>query len=305
MVKGVSRIESLAIDRMFNERGDLMKRYWQLATQDREAALYIYGDIVTEDWKWLESDVSGHELVQQLDQLDVDLINVYINSYGGFISEAWAIHNALKRHKAKIRTVCEGFACSAASLIFMAGDERIMLDTSALWIHNVQTFAAGDYKKLQSEAEGAKKLNELSMQVYLEHVNLSKEELAEMMDKETWISPAEALEWGFATAIQSGGESKKPTQSARKHIFDMIFQEANRPLTASTRDILTDLLSPLTHLEEQLEEFAKQLLAKLQAQANETEQESPAPDQERQDSESKGLFNFLAALADRILKEDE
>ena len=297
MVKGVSRIGSLAIDRAFNERGDSMRRYWQLATQDREAALYIYGDIVTEDWKWLESDVSGHELVQQLDQLDVDLINVYINSYGGFISEAWAIHNALKRHKAKIRTVCEGFACSAASLIFMAGDERIMLDTSALWIHNVQSFAAGDYKKLQSEAEGAKKLNELSMQVYLEHVNLSKEELAEMMDKETWISPAEALEWGFATAIQSGGESKKPTQSARKHLFDTIFQEANQPLTAHG-----NVRAPS---EEYLEEFVKQLLAKLQAQANETEQESPAPDQERQDSESKGLFNFLAALADRILKEDE
>jgi len=274
-----------------------MKRYWQLATQDREAALYIYGDIVTEDWKWLESDVSGHELVQQLDQLDVDLINVYINSYGGFVSEAWAIHNALKRQKAKIRTVCEGFACSAASLIFMAGDERIMLDTSALWIHNVQTFAAGDYKKLQSEAEGAKKLNELSMQVYLEHVNLSKEELAEMMDRETWISPTEALEWGFATAIQSGGESKKPTQSARKHIFDMIFKELDRPLTAHGNVQVPS--------EEQLEEFAKQFLTKLQAQANETEQEGPAPDQEHQDSESKGLFNFLEALASKLSEGDE
>ena len=297
MAGEVSRIETLAIDRTLNERGESMNRYWQLAVQDKEAALYIYGDIVTEDWKWLESDVSGHELVRQLDQLDVDLINVYINSYGGFVSEAWAIHNALKRQKAKIRTVCEGFACSAASLIFMAGDERIMLDTSALWIHNVQTFAAGDYKKLQSEAEGAKKLNELGMQIYLEHVNLSKEELAEMMDKETWISPTEALEWGFATAIQSGGESKKPTQSARKHIFDMIFQEANRPLTAHVNVQVPS--------EEQLEEFAKQFLAKLQAQANETEQEGPAPDQEHQDSESKGLFNFLEALASKLSEGDE
>ncbi len=292
MVKGVSRIETLAIDRTLNERGESMNRYWQLVVQDKEAALYIYGDIVTEDLKWFESDVSGHELVQRLDQLDVDVINVYINSYGGLVSEAWAIHNALKRQKAKIRTVCEGFACSAASLIFMAGDERIMLDTSALWIHNVQTFAAGDYKKLQSEAEGAKKLNELGMQIYLEHVNLSKEELAEMMDKETWISPTEALEWGFATAIQSGGESKKPTQSARKHIFDMIFKEANRPLTAHVNVQVPS--------EEQLEEFAKQFLAKLQAQANETEQEGPAPDQEPEDPESKGLFNFLEALASKL-----
>ena len=276
-----------------------MNRYWQLAVQDKEATLYIYGDIVTEDLKWFESDVSGHELVQQLDQLDVDLINVYINSYGGFVSEAWAIYNALKRHKAKIRTVCEGFACSAASLIFMAGDERIMLDTSALWIHNVQTFAAGDYKKLQSEAEGAKKLNELGMQIYLEHVNLSKEELAAMMDKETWISPTEALEWGFATAIQSGGENKKPTQSARKHLFDMIFKEANRPLTAHGNVQVPS--------EEQLEELVKQILTKLQAQANETEQEGPAPDQEPEDPESgdMGLFTFLEALASKLSEGDE
>jgi len=52
--------------------------------------------------------------------------------------------------------------------------------------------------------------------------------------------------------------------------------------------------------EEQLEEFAKQFLAKLQAQANETEQEGPAPDQEHQDSESKGLFTFLEALASKL-----
>jgi len=276
-----------------------MNRYWQLAVQDKEAALYIYGDIVTEDLKWFESDVSGHELVQQLDQLDVDLINVYINSYGGFVSEAWAIYNALKRHKAKIRTVCEGFACSAASLIFMAGDERIMLDTSALWIHNVQTFASGDYKKLQSEAEGTKKLNELGMQIYLEHVNLSEEELAAMMDKETWISPTEALEWGFATAIQSGGESKKPTQSARKHIFDMVFKEANQPLTAH--------VNVQVPTEEQLEGFVKQLLAKLQAQINETKQEGPAPVSEPEEPEpdGKGLFNFLEALASKLSEGDD
>src|SRR5690606_7166281 len=90
----------------------------------------------------------------------------------------------------------------------------------------------------------------------------------------------------------SGGESKKPTQSARKHIFDMIFKEANRPLTAHGNVQVPS--------EEQLEEFAKQLLAKLQAQANETEQEGPTPDQEHQDSESKGLFNFLEALASKL-----
>lgn len=198
------------------------KKYYQIATQDAEASIFIYGDIVSEGWAWYESDVTSHELVQEIEALDVDKINVYINSYGGEVAEGWAICNALKRHKAKITTYCDGFACSAASLIFMAGEERIMLTTSALWIHNVQTFARGDHKKLAKEAEGAKKLNDLSAQMYLEHVNVGEDELMQMMDDETWITPQEALDMGFATSIVTGGESKEPTQSARKSVFDMI-----------------------------------------------------------------------------------
>ncbi|WP_461367322.1 Clp protease ClpP, partial [Candidatus Darwinibacter acetoxidans] len=103
-----------------------MGRYWQIEKKGQEAAIYIYGDIVSELWKWYESDVTSHEIVKEIEGLDVDVINCYINSYGGEVAEGLAIYNALKRHKAKVRTYCDGFACSAASVVFMAGDERIM-----------------------------------------------------------------------------------------------------------------------------------------------------------------------------------
>ena len=88
-----------------------MKKYYSLYQEGSEATIHIYGNIVS--WEWFESDVSSYTLSKELDGIDADAINVYINSYGGEVAEGLAIYNSLKRHKAKVRTVCDGFACSA------------------------------------------------------------------------------------------------------------------------------------------------------------------------------------------------
>ena len=113
------------------------KKYFQLTQNNNEVDIQIYGDITS--WEWLESDVSSYTLSKQIEELECDQINVYINSYGGEVAEGLAIYNQLKRHKAKVKTVCDGFACSAASVVFMAGDERIMSTASLLMIHNAWT----------------------------------------------------------------------------------------------------------------------------------------------------------------------
>ena len=104
------------------------KKYFQLTQNNNEVDIQIYGDITS--WEWLESDVSSYTLSKQIEELECDQINVYINSYGGEVAEGLAIYNQLKRHKAKVKTVCDGFACSAASVVFMAGDGRIMSTAS-------------------------------------------------------------------------------------------------------------------------------------------------------------------------------
>src|SRR5690606_40921758 len=175
------------------------KRYYSLVVQGDEADIYIYGDIVS--WPLLESDVSSHSLAKEIAGLEVDQINVYINSYGGEVAEGLAIYNALKRHKAKVRTYCDGFACSAASVVFMAGDERIMSASSMLMIHNAWMWAAGDANELRKEADDLEKINEASSNAYLEHINISKEQLKEMLDKETWLTAQEALDMGFCTTV--------------------------------------------------------------------------------------------------------
>lgn len=202
----------------------ISKRYYALTVEGEQAHINIFGDIVS--WEWLESDVSSYTLAKQLEELpdEVKIVNVYINSYGGEVAEGLAIYNALSRHKAKVKTHCDGFACSAASVVFMAGDERIMSNASLLMIHNAWMYTAGDSKQLRKEADDLETINAATMQTYLNHVSITEEELKAMMEAETWLSAADALEWGFATQVVNPAKNKNASQSLRKHLIEMILE---------------------------------------------------------------------------------
>lgn len=198
-------------------------KYYQLQVDEakREASVMIFGDITS--WEFMDNDVSSYTLAKEIEGLDVDTIHVHINSYGGEVAEGLAIYNMLRQHKAKVITYCDGFACSIASVVFMAGDERIMNNASLLFIHNAWTMAAGNANDLRKTAEDLDKITSASIKAYMEHVNISEEELRELLDNETWLTADEALEMGFATKIVT--ESiKNPSQSARMALFRRVTQ---------------------------------------------------------------------------------
>lgn len=206
------------------------KRYFSLASENNVANLSIYGDITS--WEWYESDVSSYTLSKQLENLDVEFINVYINSYGGEVAEGLAIYNALKRHKAKVTTYCDGFACSAASVVFMAGDERIMSTASLLMIHNAWTYASGNANELRKQADDLDVITQASINAYMQEVTIDEDELKEMLDNETWLSPQLALEKGFITTIINEKDSDKASQNVKKSLMKTILkvQENNNSL---------------------------------------------------------------------------
>lgn len=202
-----------------------MKRYYQMEVAGNEADIDIYGDITS--WPWVDSDVSSANLSAQLADLDVDVINVNINSYGGEVAEGLAIYNALKRHKAKVRTRCDGFACSIASVIFMAGDERIMNEASLLMIHNAFSFAEGDANALRKMADDLDLITSQSKKIYLANSNIDETALTELMDKEAFIDPKEALEMGFATSLVAIS-ADHPAQSALKTVFQAVSDDEDK-----------------------------------------------------------------------------
>jgi ATP-dependent Clp protease protease subunit len=173
-------------------------KYFMLTQTDEDhAELSIFGDITS--WPWSESDVSAHNLSQKLKDITVSHIDVHINSYGGEVAEGLAIYNVLKNHSAEITTYCDGFACSIASVIFMAGDKRVMNPASLLMIHNPWMGACGNADALRKAADDLDVIENAVVEAYKSHVNLSDNELKSKLDNETWITPDEAISWGFAT----------------------------------------------------------------------------------------------------------
>ena len=95
------------------------QKYYSLVTNngDRTADLYIFGDIsdafntgIDEAFEWDLGEVSGLSIAKDLQGLDADVLNVHINSLGGYTSEGLAILNLLKSCKQRVITYCDGFA---------------------------------------------------------------------------------------------------------------------------------------------------------------------------------------------------
>lgn len=178
-----------------------MNKYYQFSKQENKAVVNIFGDIV--DDVVYEDGVSALSFAYELESLgDVEAIDVYINSYGGSVAQGFAIYNLLKSHPAKITTICSGFACSIASIIFLAGDERIMQDASLLMIHNPFVMTVGNANELRKQADDLDKMAQISVDIYCAATGLDEKAIKKMMDKETWITSKEACELGFATSFK-------------------------------------------------------------------------------------------------------
>lgn len=213
----------------------MKNKYYALEINEekKEVDIYIFGDITS--WEWFESDVSSYTLSKEIQALDPDIevINVHINSYGGEVAEGLAIYNLLRNHKAKVRTYCDGFACSIASVIFMAGDERIMNAASLLMVHNAWMRTVGNADQLRKDADDLDKITQASIEAYKSRVNISEDEIKKLLDEETWILPSEALEMGFATAIVGEAATSKAAASARKTLFALVsMKQIKQPETA-------------------------------------------------------------------------
>lgn len=200
----------------------MRRQYYSLVTVGETATLNIYGDITS--WPWLESDVSSYNLSKQIEEMqNVSQLDVYINSYGGEVAEGLAIYNALKRKgkSCKVTTHCDGFACSIASVIFMAGTERKMHNASLLMIHNAWTSGTGNAADLRKLADDMDIITGASVEAYKECATISEKKIRALMDAETWITPKDAVKYGFATEIISE-KTENPSQNVRVTLMDII-----------------------------------------------------------------------------------
>ncbi len=166
-----------------------------------EAEVFIYGDIGDSFWS---DGITAQDFVDQLNAMppNVDTIRVRINSYGGDVFAGYTMHSVLRAHKAKIITEIDGLAASSASIVAMAGDTIRMGAVSMMMIHRASSLVHGNADDMRDEAEVLGKIDGQIAQIYSRRSGQSMDAVKAMLaEPETWFTPDEAVEAGFADEI--------------------------------------------------------------------------------------------------------
>lgn len=192
--------------------------------------LYIYDDVSEygtfnwSTWEIEESETSAGFFKKALEEIsDSATIELHINSCGGSVKEGIAIYNQLKQKKCKeIVAYVDGFAYSIASIIMQAADRRVMGLGTSLLIHNMWMEVAGNADELRKAADDLDVLMESNRQIYMERANITEEELIEMMNNETYLTPDQAVEMGFADEVDKAATpAPDMTQQLQQQLAQM------------------------------------------------------------------------------------
>lgn len=192
------------------------KPYFDFQQAGEQADIYIFGDITS--FPCVESDVSAFRLARQLEQSEnLAEINIHVDSYGGEVSEGFAIYNAIRNKNAHVKTYADGFVASAAIYPFLAGDERVANNVSAFYFHPVIGGQYGYAEDLREAADELDKLTEIGLGAFTA-AGMKEQAARDLINSKTWYAPEAVLEMGLATSIQKQSGSKTALQSVRSLI---------------------------------------------------------------------------------------
>lgn len=191
----------------FNVRGDLRTvitpkalERWRpevkAADSGEDPATISILDVIGQDW--MGNGVTASRISAILRNIGKRDVVVNINSPGGDYFEGLAIYNILREHPAQVTVKILGVAASAASVIAMAGDQVQIARAGFLMIHNTWIIAMGDRNALREAADWLEPFDQVAVDVYAARTGLDPKAVGKMLDRETWIGGAEAVEKKFA-----------------------------------------------------------------------------------------------------------
>ena len=179
-------------------KGNLDKLLSVKNLSGNEAAVYIYGEIVSDWWgAWSAEDQYPEKIRMFLKDVAGRNLNIYINSPGGSVFAAMAIVNMLQRHTGYKTCYIDGYAASAASAIALCGDRLVMPRNTFLMIHRASACGIGDADEMRKYAELLEKAEEGILNVYKGALKegASIDDVHNLMLKETWFTADEAAQY--------------------------------------------------------------------------------------------------------------
>lgn len=158
------------------------------------------------------SDANANNLRAQLETANGGDVTLNIASEGGSYFEGLTMASMISTYKGKTTAKGIGIVASAATVVFLAADEKILTKNSFFMIHSAWAGAEGNAKEISKTVELLSKVDEQMVNIYTAQmeskgklINNSIEEtkayVKEMMQAETWLSAEEAVDYGFADYI--------------------------------------------------------------------------------------------------------
>lgn len=174
---------------------------------DGVALIRLYDPIDSWGGDW---GVSAKEFAAVLDGLDpsINEIRLHINSPGGEVFEAFAVLNMLREHRAKVTTVVDGLAASAASFIAAGGDELVVGQNSEMMIHDAWGLGIGNAADMRELADRLDHLSNNVASIYSAKAGGGVDTWRSAMLAETWYSAEEAVTAGLADRIGGGSSDQ-------------------------------------------------------------------------------------------------
>ena len=164
----------------------------------KERIIFLTGGINEQ----VSSIVSAQLLFLESQAPDKDIF-MYINSPGGLVTAGLAMYDTMQFVKCDISTLVIGQACSAGSLLAMAGTKgkRYALKNSRIMIHQPSGGASGQATDILIHAEEITKIKKKLSQMYANHTGQTIETINDAMERDKFMSPEEALEFGLVDKI--------------------------------------------------------------------------------------------------------
>ncbi len=149
---------------------------------------------------------SANDLILKLlylDSLNHKDIFLYINSNGGDVFQGLAIIDCMHYIKSKVITVVVGTAYSMAAIILSCGEERYSLPHSEIMIHQPMGNASGKATEIISSSERIRETRLLLAKMLTKNSKRTLKKILVDMDKDYFMKPEEALEYGIIDKIIS------------------------------------------------------------------------------------------------------
>jgi ATP-dependent Clp protease protease subunit len=128
-------------------------------------------------------------------------IYMYINSPGGVVTSALCIYDVMKYVGPQIVTVCIGEACSCASLLFCAGDRRLIMPNARILLHQTSGGMQGQASDLTIYVKEMLEIQNILIELYYQNTGIAHSVIKEYFDRDSIFRGEQAVKIGLADEI--------------------------------------------------------------------------------------------------------